>query len=418
MERRVRGQASVEYVALVALVGLVLAAAVALTAGGLGEHVAWAWRAALCRVTGGPCPAPFALRADLPPCPLADDRREQRASVTLAVVHADRRHGLRVVRYSDRHVEVSTGIGAGAGLTVGVGGHFNLGGVRVADEATAEVGWTVDAGRTWSFPDRAAADRFLDRYGRRQEPLSRALRAVCLVCGWFGARPAALPPPTSVTHDAGTEVQLTGQLGAGLEIGGAAELNHQVLGSRTDRDGSRALYLRGSDAVRLSATAGVVLGAEGARDSAIELDQDAHGRVTAIALHGLRRHDVGISNAGGLLHRTRAGGRVSETETTLSDPSPAAVRGALLLVRAHLPAAGDRGALAALAAELRRRAIERRRTYALHVTHGNAGVALKLGLEAGADVAAGSEQLRERSETARAPGLPALPRGDCRAAAR
>jgi hypothetical protein len=414
-----RGQASVEYVAIVALVGLVLAAAVALTPGGIGAHIAWALRTALCRIGGGSCPGPFALRADLPPCPLSDDDREQGSSLTVAVVHVGSTHGLRIVRYSDHHVEVSFADESRTGLAVGVGAHIDVGPLRVAEEASTGVDWTVTAGRTWSFDDQAAADRFVARFGRRQQLVGGALHAVheaCFVCGWLGAGPAKLPPPSSVTSGAGTAVALDGRLAAGLELSGSAE-HREVLGSRADRDGSHAVYLRQSDTGTAAATLGLRLGADIGRESAVEIDQDRHGRVTAIVLHGLARRALGASRAGGLLHRTRADGTVTETETTLSDPSAAAVRGALVLVRPRAPTGADAADLARLAADLRHHAIRHRRVFALHVTHGDAGGSVDAGVGAGADVEAGSSQLRLRSETVRVPRVRVLPRGDCRPAA-
>src|SRR4051795_3580756 len=115
--RRDEGQASEGDVAVVGLVGLVLAGAVALTSGGLGRWVVWAWGTALCHVTGGDCPDRPGDGADLAPCPLSEDGHEQGGSLGVAVLRLGRELGLRTQRFSDGHVEVTFGDDGSGGLT-------------------------------------------------------------------------------------------------------------------------------------------------------------------------------------------------------------------------------------------------------------------------------------------------------------
>src|SRR3954447_22128911 len=195
--RRNAGQASVEYVAVVGLVGLVLAGAVALTSGGLGRWVVWAWGTALCHVTGGACPDRPGDRADLAPCPLGEDGREQGGSLSVAVLRLGRRLGLRTEAFSDGHVEVTFGDDGSGGLTAGLGGHVKVGGLDAAREVHAGVDWNVSDGRTWSFPTAAAAPALVHRYGSRQTVGGRALhlaQEACFVCRWLGHGPPSLPP--------------------------------------------------------------------------------------------------------------------------------------------------------------------------------------------------------------------------------
>ena len=68
---RERGQGTIEYVALVAVVAAILAAAIGLAvAAGMGQQVVAAFARALCVVTGGPCDAIVAER----PCVRASDQ--------------------------------------------------------------------------------------------------------------------------------------------------------------------------------------------------------------------------------------------------------------------------------------------------------------------------------------------------------
>ncbi|MGB2712387.1 MAG: hypothetical protein WBC33_12835, partial [Conexibacter sp.] len=63
--RSARGQATGEYVALVALVAVVLVLAAGLTSGGIGGQLLGALQRGLCRVAGQTCPRPLIARADL-----------------------------------------------------------------------------------------------------------------------------------------------------------------------------------------------------------------------------------------------------------------------------------------------------------------------------------------------------------------
>ena len=70
------GQATTEYVALVALVAVALALAAGLTSGGVGGQVLAGLQRGLCRVAPVGCPRSEPPRPDLAACPL--ERRTRR----------------------------------------------------------------------------------------------------------------------------------------------------------------------------------------------------------------------------------------------------------------------------------------------------------------------------------------------------
>src|SRR5687767_2730881 len=98
--RQERGQATVDYVGVVLLLAVVLAATVGVVAvSGLGEQVVAAMRRALCIVTGGPCDP--AERAAREPCVLSAEHRSDGGAVTVSVVRVGERDAVIRERRSD-----------------------------------------------------------------------------------------------------------------------------------------------------------------------------------------------------------------------------------------------------------------------------------------------------------------------------
>jgi hypothetical protein len=418
-----RGQASIEYVAVVALVALALGGAVALTSGGLGGRVAWALRAALCRVAGGPCPAPPRFRADLPPCPLRDHRRVQGATVLVDFVHLGRSYGLRVVTYSDGHVEVSFTGSANGGFDVGLSAGVDLGALRAGVGASAGVDWRVTDGQSWGFRDAAAARRFVARFAARQSLAGHALHVLhsaCFFCKWVGLEAARLPPADSTWYERAAGVTLSGRALALWGVDASTALDRRLLGLRVDRRGGRAVYLRTENSARATAVLGGAAAEwELAATGTVELDFGRSGRPRAIVLRGVRTRVAGTGAAGDDLARTAAApGTVSQYEVRLADPTRADVRAATALVAGPRAGAAALAALPAFVAHLRRLGTTTVQAYHVRATHGDLGGELKLGIAgAGLTIAHDGADLRLLGETMRLPGLPALPRDDCLVAA-
>src|SRR5579884_201219 len=201
-----RGQASLEYVALIAIAALVMASAVALTSGGIGPRILFALQRGVCAVTATPCPAPHRFAADLPQCPLRRASHSEELEASVVFVRLAHDLGAQEVRYSDGHVDVTFTDARDAGLVGDLGVAVRLGGLEAGLDARAHVDLAFAAGRLWHFPDQAAADRFVHRYGSDQTIVGRAvndLRRACFLCRVVGWQPHRPRPPDAVFHQAG-----------------------------------------------------------------------------------------------------------------------------------------------------------------------------------------------------------------------
>ncbi|MDQ3609546.1 MAG: hypothetical protein M3459_11700, partial [Actinomycetota bacterium] len=159
-----RGQASVEYVAVIALVAvLVVGMAIAVGAPGLRDAVVAGFRHALCVVSGAAC------RDDLGPCTVASTEVRDRGEASVLVVRAGRDHAVLRERRSDGSVLVTVidSDDGGVGGELGFGGELRLGrsqvGLRGAlrGALVAELG----GGRTWVARDDAQADAVVEALG-------------------------------------------------------------------------------------------------------------------------------------------------------------------------------------------------------------------------------------------------------------
>ena len=118
--RPVAGQASAEYVALLAVVGVVVAGAAAVgSVPALAAQVAGAVRHGICLVAGGICSPGEARAAGLAPCLVHARAERERLGGRVLVVRLGRGDSLLVERRSDGSAAVSFADGGGAGASVG-----------------------------------------------------------------------------------------------------------------------------------------------------------------------------------------------------------------------------------------------------------------------------------------------------------
>ena len=380
-----RGQGSIEYVGLLALVAIVLAAAALLVGG--GEAVAGAvgrgMQRALCVVRGGECDL------DIRPCVVSAGSVEDDGSVDLLVVRAgsdevvlrqDRSDGTSAVSFA----RLRRG---GLELTTGAGGHARIGRrrLRLGSQASATVLALLGRSTTWVLPDRAAAARLVDRIvvdGPRD--LGRRILD--------GGRPAGAdaPKPSLRTTTGGASVTLGGTArGAGLELGAA-----DLAGSSVDDRGRHTYLVRRRSSLTLSLGRAGEAGHAG--DELYTVTTDRAGRPVDLGiLRGEELH-VGadlpkvVQPAAGFLDVPTSAHRRWETEEhlDLTEPESRAVAGDFLRQvispRPHL------GRLVAVSSALRRALDERgvldARTYA--VSDGSSsgfGLGAKVGVAVGAD---------------------------------
>jgi hypothetical protein len=425
--RAAHGQASGEYVALVALVAVVLALAAGLTSGGVGGAVLAGLQQGLCRVAGTACPAPRPSRPDLAPCPVETTTTTESLDGAFDFVQLGRDGTLTAVRTSDGRVAVTLAHGTTIGGQIGLGLRVAAGQERGA-EATAGLTASVASGRTWTLPDAAAARAFIDRYGSKATIGGQAvdlLRSRCsILCDAVGWRPhAKLPPPDERYMSHGGAVDLAASYGpASAQLSGSA-----LLGSRLRRDGSSTWYLQLDAEGGADVAAGAIVGSVGAAGEAVvSYTLDAHRRPLELNLQTTVR-----TSAGGALHgekgeRDRASaelgadaGLLVERSATLDlrDPQNRAAAAAFLAALRDPLAPGElRRSATAVHERIAQSGIVDRRTYVLSSSAFALGATVALGAELGGGFERKHEGMRLLSAETRLPGLPFLPRDDCRVA--
>lgn len=418
-----RGQAATEYVALVALVAVVLALAAGLTSGGIGGQVLAGLQRGLCRVAPVGCPKPERPQPDLAACQLERSVRREKVATTVVVVRLGTSGTLTVTRLSDGRATVTLAHGATAGAQVGLGTRLRIGGKGIGGELTATGGMEWTSGRLWRFPSEAAARRFVDTYGRKatiRGKLLDTVRSGCsLLCDVVGWRPhPELPEPDETFVESGSTADLTAAFGVGR--GGAS--NVRVVGRRIARDGTRTWYMRGGTAVSGALKLpGAELLVGGEREMVIAFELDPRGRPRALRVMKAGRVKGSASGkpqvASARAAATRELGAVGEVEATLDLREPAARQAAGRLLEALVDGV-DLAAVARVARDvgdqIARNAQVDRRVYVSRGSTTGAGGGVALGLKLDGAVERSSNGMRLVLADTRLPGLPFLPRDDCR----
>ena len=312
--RSSRGQASLEYVAVLGLLVLVLAgAAVGIAAPEVPRAVMAQTRMALCVVGADICSASDARAAGLVPCVIGSERRLEEQGLTIAIVRAGRSGLVQIERRSDGSAMVTKlgggSVDASAGFSVRLGPVLRAGG-------SISGGYSFRAGRGWEVPDEAALKALL-------EDLDHA------------------PPRPTVRYVEGgrqTAAEVAGRVGTdgtGVDLALIEGGVRQALGRRVGEDGTT--YYFGFD----GGAAGVIAGFAGVPGGGRWL---AEWQVASPPVLTLRREMPG-----------RRKGEVVETIARLPLSDPAARRDAerLVLLQAGGPLA------VVLARRLQERLVER-----------------------------------------------------------
>jgi hypothetical protein len=146
-----RGQASVEYLAAVALLVLVLAGAgVAVAAPGLPGAVVAKLRLALCIVGGDVCRDADAAAAGLEPCLVAGEAHESDSGLSFLFFRGGGSDFWSVQRRSDGRVVLTEGYGQSLDASGGLGGE--LGPVHVGGSVSG--GGAFRSGRSWTVSEQ------------------------------------------------------------------------------------------------------------------------------------------------------------------------------------------------------------------------------------------------------------------------
>jgi hypothetical protein len=155
-----RGQATLEYTGVLALVAVVLASAgVALGLDGVGRAVASGVRTGICIVAGDVCRASDAEAAGLSPCTVRERSRGGGATVVVASLRVGGDDRMTVASRSDGSVLVTQAHDRAVGASTGLGIEASPLGVELGVEGKYDL--VFESGSAWELPDAAAARRFL-----------------------------------------------------------------------------------------------------------------------------------------------------------------------------------------------------------------------------------------------------------------
>lgn len=282
-----RGQASLDYLAVVALVGCVVAlGAGAVHATGIGKAVTAQLARALCVVTGGACDA------DRLPCPTSWRRAERGWHVALSLFRFGAGWVEAIEERSDGTVVLTRGRTKHDGPEVAAAANIKLRGRTVGLSAAAGVASVTSSGRSWVLRSRAEAERVAAAL-ERGDPVPEPAETYTEDPDW--------------KLEAGASAGVPGKARAGVDVSHA-----RIDGVRTDHlTGRRTTYRRGDWRFGGSAS--------------IDVKRKGSLKVAGASRHG--RDDLAITR--------EADGRPVELVLTRIEPGdelPAEVRGSASLM--------------------------------------------------------------------------------------
>ena len=395
------GQATTDYVAVLALLAVLAAAGAGLAgagAPGIVNAVVGQLRHALCVVGGGSCP--IVPRA---PCTVASTRDLHHLAVNLALVRLDDDRTVLRERLSDGTVRLTVTRRDGAGAEVGVGGRAKLAvrgrSLGAEGEARAGVQGVLGHGEVYDARDDREADALL-----------RALRD--------GGRPRA----SEVFVDGGVRglARVAGDIGF-KEVGGLLDgVGNAMLGARRDRRNGRLTISLGTGAAGSGLVSLIVGGAAGVLDgqAVLGLTLDRAGRPAELALSATGRTAAGAMLPDGIAAAVQQALPPSASQTRgrrwevgarvdLRDPEVAAAW------RSFRGSPASAAAVRRLGEQLRSHATVDVRTYALSSSGSGAGGALALGIRLGGEFEHTVDRARLLTAVRRPPWGLWEPRLDC-----
>lgn len=297
-----RGQISIEWAGVLALVGLVVAV---LWVSGLGDKIAGATGTALCNIFGGDCGGEQSAGPREPafPCVISDSEGKLKASITVFSVKGGGE--VKVLRQERSDGSVLITLAGGANL----GAEFGLGGGADADAGATEVGLEaklkagvngqVEGGGTWQFENGDQADEFVEIV--RNYARDGAIKASVPVLGGiatdlFGEDRDV--PDAAITYiQAGVGGSVKGDATGGVELAAAGLEGAALLGVRQDhRTGEDTYYMRlkGSGNVSIGALIGHDLSGDVDGQLAITFDKD--GNPVKASVIGSASYAGGLDN--------------------------------------------------------------------------------------------------------------------------
>lgn len=344
--RPASGQASSDYVGLLALIAVVAAlAAAAVTAPPLAGEVLATMRHGICLVGGGICTAREARDAGLDACVVHVRSNSEAMGAVIAVVRLRRGDTAVVERRSDGTAIVSFLDENAIGAQTGVGLQFS--GIGARGIATAGGGLSFHTGRSYELSSWTAARAFLARWAREESTAGEARNLVRRLSPVH--EPRALPAPGATWFETGTWAELEAELAGSLSRSGvmaAGEARAQlsrVIGRRRSRTRD-TWYFRvdGAAAARLGMVAGA-MGAATDGTSVLEVTSE-RGRLLSASVTSA----AGVAGELSLYGHTTDLGRLADRIRRASAEATGAGRGGMSLqtsVSLDLTVAGNRAAL-------------------------------------------------------------------------
>ena len=371
--RAERGQATIDYVALLALVALLLAVGAGIAtaaAPGFVNAVVGQFSRALCLVAGGDCPI-----APRRPCTVASTRDAQHGAVNLGIVRlGDDRYVLRE-RLSDGTIRLTLAVRDGGGVEGGVGGRANVDlgrhKISVEREARGGIEGVIGHGEVFYARTEREADALLAAHLRGDGPRASevfaegGVRAFGRVSGKSAGGPGG---------------QLDG-------------LTSAILGARRDRRNGQVTVSLGAGASGSGIVSVLIGGGAGILDgqAVLGLTLDRRGRPAELTLSATGKATDGamlpkgivdaMVQAGDPRTQTATGGRRWEVGARADRRDPA-VAGAW---QAFRRAPTSSAATGALGEALRDHATVDVRTYALNSSTSGFGGSVALGIKFGGE---------------------------------
>jgi hypothetical protein len=284
-----RGQATIDYVALIALLAVLVTVTASLTgfAPGIVNATLGQVRRALCIVRGGDCPI-----STPQPCTVASNRKADHISVSALLVRLDEDHVVLRERLSDGTVRLTVSDSRSGGLTIGLGGHAEL----------------TLKGRTLGF-EREANGAIQGVFGKGHVYLARNDREADEVLGalrsGFRFGPGGIfhigghsPTPQSDFFDGG--IRGLGHLGGGVKLAGASldGIADAIVGASRNRKTGQVTITLNAGASGSGLLGAMLLGASRFDDRHVRLalTLDRHGTAQQLSLE-----TTGTMTGGGTL---------------------------------------------------------------------------------------------------------------------
>jgi hypothetical protein len=251
--RSTSGQASVEYVAVVAIVAIVFAVAGSFTLQGraIAAATVGQLKRGLCIVEGHDCPE------EHPPCHVSSHGSSSDYHLDVAFVHLGYGKSAMVERNSNGEVFVTVADHVDLGATTGLGAGLKVRDkLSIGGEARAEVLASLGRGRTYKVRTEQQADALLAAIRRGDDE--------------------SLPDPVTRYFDGSVSGSIMGSLRGIVDAG-----ENNTLGGRYDRDtGNRTIYLKNTMSLgaEVSTESGAGVSGEGSSELRFALTLDRHNK--------------------------------------------------------------------------------------------------------------------------------------------